>query len=609
MKIPKNLRFLKLIFPKIMDYFSSEKIKPLYIFSPIFLTSIVMVGFLFVKNPNMGNDGLHYHSVTHNFFMGNGWRNFMGTWSPVEPGYGILSYLLYLVIGDIEYSGMLVSAIAYVLLIPLIYRTVDFLFGLKTAILATFFVTFWPTLLSYSSANVTDVVYLFFLICGFSVFTKTLFEEKISSRSFLLGLILGMAYLIREPEGFVVAVFAVISLAIICYKHWLLMRTKNAKKDPWILVFWQPITMTFGFLLILLPYIVFIYTQTGVWSPSIKVEPVNSFENITIQKQLPQEDVAVHIEESAITVTPITSTITPQPKTIDHPTPFPAVEPVNKPAINFPNIKILNGFRAYSPSFENVYSNIDELVWGLFRTNFHAITILGIIWLVFPFLSAKRLTVRGFFGSRNKRIVISIMVFSSPVILHLSVPSSLEERFLMQYSIFLLITLASLSIFFLKGILESRKKSLSHLQIVFIGLLSVVIPIYFGTNSVRAVLETPHPHQGLREAGVWLAKNIHQTDDLVILSPRKGQIALFYASGKKPSFGKSIRINPDLSLQSVISRVNKKQVNYLLLDNHYVYWTPNMKPLWENPDLADYFGLELVFSDRDNYFQIYEGGK
>ena len=74
---------------------------------------------LVLRNPNITGDGIQYTSVVFNWFQGNGYTNVVGIPWLVEPGYGFLTYLFNIFIGDIELSGMLVSSAAYLLLILL----------------------------------------------------------------------------------------------------------------------------------------------------------------------------------------------------------------------------------------------------------------------------------------------------------------------------------------------------------------------------------------------------------------------------------------------------------------------------------------------------------
>ncbi|MEI7988916.1 MAG: glycosyltransferase family 39 protein, partial [Chloroflexota bacterium] len=133
---------------------------------------------LVLRNPNITGDGIQYTSVVFNWFQGNGYTNVVGIPWLVEPGYGFLTYLFNIFIGDIELSGMLVSSAAYLLLILLVYFTVRYLGSALAALLSVLFVAFYPYLLTFSWLNLTDSVFSFFVFLCFSVYVRVLLEEK-----------------------------------------------------------------------------------------------------------------------------------------------------------------------------------------------------------------------------------------------------------------------------------------------------------------------------------------------------------------------------------------------------------------------------------------------
>ncbi|MDO9128245.1 MAG: hypothetical protein Q7U34_00110, partial [Anaerolineales bacterium] len=118
-------------------------------------------------------------------------------------------------------------------------------------------------------------------------------------------------------------------------------------------------------------------------------------------------------------------------------------------------------------------------------------------------------------------------------------------------------------------------------------------------------LTDSHGHLGLRAAGFWLQEHVQNINDLTIITPSKGVVALFYASGKKGPKGKNIRITPNMTLQEVTALVSSGEADYLLLDNWYVHTRQQLMPLWDNPGLAQGYGLFLVYRDTDGLFQVY----
>lgn len=571
--------------PKQIKRFSNWTIAPTQVLIPLLVMAALMNGYLFIRNPNMGSDAMLYHSAFHNLIAGNGWTYFNGTylWAPVEPGYGIISYLFYLVFSDIEYSGMLVSAFAYLLMIPTVYFTVNFLFGKRSALLAACLITFWPTLLSYSYINAADCAYVFILFLGFSQYIRVLLVKNNVTTNALLGLILGFAYLIREGEGLLVAILALFVLFFLAFAK-LRQSLKNTRFSISSLrPFLAPITALSTFFVVALPNIFIIYAYVGVWTPTSKILPA-------FEASREQQTSEANYEA-------------PEP-VIGHEN--------NTPALS--EEKHIAGLEiAHSPNVTNLVKNFNALIVSLARMNIHALVTLALIWFVSPFFSTNRL----FFGlqldARNLKIWLSLAVFSSSVLLHLIIPARLDIRLLMQYSIYLLIVIAFLISQFLGRILDSWRTKNQDTWVVFICLVSILASLVFGSPTLGEVLSASHAHLGIRAAGLWLSENVQNSESLAIVSARKGQVALFYANKKTFALGRSQDVSADMTLAEIgdllNSEIGYQRYDYLLLDNHYIAGLPLLQPLWENPDLAHSAGLSLIHRDNADFFQIYAGEK
>ena len=560
---------------KVINILADWTITPARFLIPLMLVAALMNAYLFIRNPNIGGDALLYHAAFHNFMAGKGWVYFIyGSyiWAPVEPGYGMLSYLFYLLVSDIELSGMVVSTIAYLLMILVVYYTVDYLFGKRSALLAACLITFWPTLISYSYTNLTDCTFVFFLFVGFSLYTRVALNENRLSRSALLGLFLGLGYLIREGEGLLVAILAILSLfALAVYYQQQTKKTLGLQ----LKLFLFPITTLLVFMVVAFPYILIIHTYTGVWTPTTKIMPVF--------KTIPMPSNTESTSES-----PTSATFQDES----------GISSIGE--TQFVGLKIVQ-----SPSFANIGKNISGLIVYLLTMNAHALATLTLLWGIFPLLSTKKLFTRLRPGARKIRILLSLAVFSSPALLHLAIPERLDSRLLMQYSIYLLIGIAFLCIRFLEKIQTSWGRQYSDAWVILICLVSIVASLGFGSPTLIDALTETHGHLGLRSAGLWLSEHAQNPEALSIIATRKGEVALFYASNKTFSVGRSQDLTSDMTLEQIGDLMSARAIDYLLLDNHYVNDLPNLMPLWENPTLARYFGLSLVYRDDDDLFQIY----
>ena len=582
-KTPKNMvnksnSHLSVLYSK----FEGWSIKPAQFLIPLLMIAALMNGYLFVRNPNMGADALYYHSAFHNVVTGKELTNYyQDDWA---PGYGLLSYLFFLLIRDIELSGMLVSAFAYLLMIPTVYFTVNFLFGKRSALLASFLITFWPTLISYSYINLTDCVFTFTLFVGFSLYTRMLLDRSTILRSALLGSILGFAYLIRVPEGLSVAFLVLVSLFVLGVDNLNHVERKQPSIGSLTKPFLAPLIVFLSFLIIALPYVVLIHARTGIWS----------YTNNYLVIEITQESSSTTTSQAASGIS-----TTQEPSSTNATRVLPSTNVTIKDRFIKPIVSFL-------PSFTNIVKNVNPLIMRLVGMNIYALAPLALLGIIFPFLSTKKLFTQPRPGSRKLRLVLSFGIFLSPVLLLLSVTSRLDNRYLMPYSIYILIASAFFIVSFLERLLVSFGVKSSDIWVILLGLFSVAISAGFGSPTLPEVMRSRHAHLGLRAAGLWLQDNVHDPDDLSIIAPRKSEVALFYASGKMFSIGSSRNVVPlDMSIATIGTLVNTGEINYLLLDNHYVHALPQLEPLWNNPGMAHEFGLSLLHRDSSDLFQIY----
>jgi 4-amino-4-deoxy-L-arabinose transferase-like glycosyltransferase len=527
----------------------------------LIVLATLITGDLFLKNPNMGGDSLQYHSAFHSLMAGTGWRIYDGSWARVDPGFGMLSYVFFLMFRDIELSGMLVNALAYLLMIPAVYFVVDFMFGKRTALLAAFLVTFYPTLISYSYLNLSDVVFTCLLIFGFSLYVRILLDRNTIRRSAALGLVLGIAYLTRAAEGLLVAGLVLVSLLILT-----IAKRKQHFFASVPSLFWAPGIAVFIFLVVASPYVVFIHSQTAVWT----------FTSQVLYSTAETQIVTIAADTQTVTSTTVTQ-----------------------------QAQYLGVQANFSPRITNIVRNVSVLLVRLLMMNVHALVPLALLWAIFPFLATRKLFTQLYLSSRKLCLLLAFAVFSSPALIHLSISALHSNRWQLQYSVFILIAIAFFTVRFLERILESMGSRHFNVGVALICLLTLAASLGMGSPTLYEALTTPHAHLGLRAAGLWLHENVQDPANLDIIAPRKGAVALFYASGKNFSMGNSQ--NASMPLQEIGDLLNTGEVDYLLLDNHYVHSMPQLEALWNDPDLAQDVGLSLLYSDSSDLFQIYTG--
>jgi hypothetical protein len=123
--------------------------------------------------------------------------------------------------------------------------------------------------------------------------------------------------------------------------------------------------------------------------------------------------------------------------------------------------------------------------------------------------------------------------------------------------------------------------------------------------SLIEVLRSSHAHAGLRAAGLWLGAHPNPCGARPLLAVSKGDVALFYAAGKKEPAAPWIGIPPGRSPPEIARAMEAGEAGCLLLEDHYSRWRPEVRPLWDDPALAASLGIEAVRIDPSGRFQIY----
>ena len=101
---------------------------------------------------------------------------------------------------------------------------------------------------------------------------------------------------------------------------------------------------------------------------------------------------------------------------------------------------------------------------------------------------------------------------------------------------------------------------------------------------------------------LWLRGNYEEgTKIITSANLAKTVLLLFHADGGKtiPPEETALSISQDLALNSVVEKMKRENIEYLILVNTDNFTTrmKHLLPLWENPDLASGLGLTLVHTD------------
>ncbi len=563
----KAILFFLVIFVIIMSRYS---VKGKFILASLIFFAAIMSTRLLVNNPNMELDALGYLLPIHNFVAGKGYTYRGSPHIFYPPGYGVLSYIIFLFVKDIELSGMLASAFCYLLSIPTTYYIAKFLFDTRCAMLAAFFVTFCPTSLNYGYATLSDVSFSFFLLLSFYVYIKVLLDKNNVFKSILLGALLGFMYLIR-PEGFIVAVFALFFLFVFSISSMRPLKLHNLSFVRLWKVFFHPALTLLAFLSLALPYILFLHHHTQTWTFTAKTSHVirtagkvskGGDEHVRqLQKQQPEYSEFGH------------------------------------------RFSIMSYIQERGWRFlDHIMLNIKNGLKVFRGITFHVLTPFGVTCIFLLFYPFKSLSLNINFD-RWVKIASAYIAFISPLSAYLI--TEVGDRRVLPFALIIIIFFACVLCFLLEKISEGLGKNWFNRGMTVLAIVSVFsLSQSFSENALYSALRRGGEN-GFRDAGFWLRDHIQDLDTLAIISPRKTPVFLFYANGKKEPRGTPITATPEMTLEEIAKRIHTGEIDYLVLDKHYINTRPLLLPLWKNPDLAETYNLALIHHDSPGVFQIY----
>jgi len=203
-------------------------------------------------------DEAHYLQMAASFARGNLSQAFHTYWHPLYP---LVTGLFGVVIPNIETAGRVVSLVFSTLVLVPLYLLCLQIFSRKVAVLSTLILAFHPEFAFFSSTALADPLFLFFFVSGVYAGWRAMEDEK----AFTAGLgafFFGLAYL-TKPEGVgYFCVFAGLFFIAAVYRAW---------KGRGYGTFWQILLAAAVFLLLALPYTIYLHQQTGRWTVSTKI--------------------------------------------------------------------------------------------------------------------------------------------------------------------------------------------------------------------------------------------------------------------------------------------------------------------------------------------------
>jgi hypothetical protein len=537
------------------------------------------------SDPTFNSDALHHLMPIHNLIDGKGYTYRDRVDLIIPPGYGIASYVAFLFVRDIEYSGIVISALSYILLIPLAYFTGRFLFSREVGLLAAWFTTFFPALLALSSFVGSDALSCLCILLSFYSYLKLLKGTKGPGLAICLGLLLGFGYLIR-PENFLIGILAIGTLFVFWIHDKQISYVGDHLKP--LRRFTKPILVGVFFLACVLPYVLFLKQHTGRWTFSTK------------------GGINILVGETSIEG--------PHHRIKDLDKMFASGDSIDfREYVRSQGWKY--GVRVFRTALIEGYTFVMQ--------NFHAIVPLMLLWMAYPFVSTRKLSTDRELPLPRTRIITAFLVFLSPLPVYSLF--YIEPRYLVPSSLLILILLSFFMVALLNTMLASLGKQwmkpgiallcfisvCSSLAVGFLGYIPRIPPQLLPDSLYRCF--TNLGNSGYRPAGEWLGQHTDAGNNVTVLNPGRPDVILFYASGKKGIPGRGVPVDLEGTLPELASLLDSDERAYLVVTKEQIellnFQCPGQCPLaslWNDPESGKAAGLILFHEDDEGRFKVYK---
>jgi len=472
-------------------------------------------------------------------------------WPPFFPG---MIALVGGVIRDLEVAGRLINVLSGALLVLPIYHMGKVLVGDRAAKLAALFVMLYPPL-AYNATNVMpETFYSLVCIAGITAGWKALDESR-PILGLAAGLLWGAGYLMR-PEGVGFVLVYGIFMGILIIKN-LVGRARNGR---FVLV---PILSVVGFLLLAMPYVIYLRQATGVWTLSTKgrvnqqLEAAVMFDNGTIK------DPFLHL--------------TPDNQSLPY-----------DMAVHFGNVKELTSSEMGRRHVVTIplKNYVRKYVTNFYRVVKYAVphtmtSVIFILWAV------------GFFHERydsRRWKLIFYLAANVAFFWFLLVPMfHVNDRYLMPLFplCFIWVGQGSLVIYdwivrALEGNTASEGRFFRHRHVLSGGLIGIAILAFSFLPELGKVIKIHKYNRDmwsepveLKEAGHWLKAHTDHPPVLMSLNKTVDYYAGQFDMRKGASFSYD-------SVERNLAYAKNRGVEYLVLSSRYLDWFSNLRPFIES---------------------------
>ncbi len=225
----------------------------------------------------IAHDSILYIDLSKNLASGNYDKSLNLIRPPLYP---VMIWLFSYIFQDIEFAGRMVSAFGGTLTVLVSYYLGRKLFNERTGIIIALFVSIHPYMIRYSGEVLTEGMFFFF-VATVSLLGLISISKNSTFFMILTSIFSALAYLTRpDGIGFIIVIFA-----------WILFYKIHKVKEDWATRLKLLISGLSVFLIITLPYLSFIYQDTGKFEISgilslKELSPIAFYHKININKFL-----------------------------------------------------------------------------------------------------------------------------------------------------------------------------------------------------------------------------------------------------------------------------------------------------------------------------------
>lgn len=212
----------------------------------------------------IGWDEPHYLQLAVLFSKGQFLKALHPYWSPMYP---ICIAITSFIVSDFELAGRIVSLVCGVMILIPIYLFTKELFNKVSGFWSIGLLTFYSPVAFSTTTTLAEPAFIFFVIMGL-YFGWQSFQKDSLKFSIITGIVFGLSYL-TKPEG--IGYFAIFMVFVGIAA--LIDLIKSKKKRLLNIIF-----SATCFILVALPYLLYLHSETGRWTISSKIYANQQFE-------------------------------------------------------------------------------------------------------------------------------------------------------------------------------------------------------------------------------------------------------------------------------------------------------------------------------------------